>query len=150
MSKQAGASLCLALPESPEVRTPVNHMPAILVVEDDPPIRSMLVALLTEEHYRVLEASSARQALTVVAGERPDLFLFDYNLGVGMTGLELFDMLRAQGNSEDVPAIMTSAYLPPQSELDKRSIIGIGKPYSIYELLDQIEAVISTAHAYVA
>lgn len=123
-------------------------MPAILVVEDDPLIRNMLVILLTGEHYRVLEASSARQALTIVAGERPDLFLFDYNLGVGMTGLELFDMLRAQGNYEHVPAMMTSASLPPQIELDKRSIIGFSKPYDIDVLLDQIEAVISTAHAY--
>lgn len=123
-------------------------MPAILVVEDDPLIRNMLVTLLTGEHYRVLEASSARQALTIVAGERPDLFLFDYNLGVGMTGLELFDMLRAQGDYEDVPAMMTSASLPPQIELDKRSIIGFSKPYDIDVLLDQIEAVISTAHAY--
>ena len=123
-----------------------RSQPTILVVEDDPLLLDLAEELLTEEHYRVLRATSGPQALQVAAGERPHLFLLDYLLPGGMTGLELFDLLHARPGNETIPAILVSASLPTQEELARRAITGLQKPYEIETLVAEIAALISTAH----
>jgi CheY-like chemotaxis protein len=123
-----------------------RFQPTILVVEDDPLLLDLAEELLTEEHYRVLRATSGPQALQVAAGERPHLFLLDYMLPGGMNGLELFDLLHARPGNEAIPALLVSASLPPQGELARRAIVALQKPYQIDALLAQVAALISTAH----
>lgn len=125
----------------------VERPPTVLVVEDDQCLLKLLTDLLTDERYYVLRAASARQALRVVAQaeELPQLFLFDYNLGE-TTGLELYDYLHARAGFKDIPAILVSADLPEQDELDRRSIVGMRKPYDIDVLLERVAAVMSNNH----
>ena len=70
----------------PEART-------VLVVEDQPEVRAVLIRLLSEEGYRVLEANDGVEAMEVVTGEhRIDLVLSDISMP-RMDGLELAEHL---------------------------------------------------------
>lgn len=68
----------------------------ILVVEDDPELRELLDALLTEEGHRTLTAADGPAALDLLAGTTrpPDLILSDYNLPSGMDGLSVITQAR--------------------------------------------------------
>ena len=68
---------------SPEER------PTILIVDDEPHVRSVLRRTLRKEGYRLVFAESGADALKMLLPERPDVILSDY-LMPEMTGLEFF------------------------------------------------------------
>ena len=107
----------------------------ILVVEDDEAIGTLLVQLLAQEAcYQALLATDGFEALNVVREVKPDLFILDYQLPA-MNGIQLYDSLHAISRLENVPAILLSARLP-QHEVEKRSLISVGKPSDLDELLE--------------
>ncbi len=114
----------------------------VLIVEDDDEIGKMLVLLLSlETPYQVRLVHSGKEALWAVKEISPVLFLFDYYLPQ-MTGIQLYDQLHARKEWETVPAIMMSANLPV-TELQKRHIPGIAKPFDLDELLQVIEKAVA-------
>ena len=56
----------------------------ILVAEDDPDNRCIVVKVLTLEGYETLEADDGRSALALARRERPDLIVMD----LGMPGMD--------------------------------------------------------------
>jgi diguanylate cyclase (GGDEF)-like protein len=64
-----------------------TEKPAILIIDDDVPIRQLLLEILSDS-YACCEAESAEQALTALAKDHFDLVISDINMG-GMSGLEL-------------------------------------------------------------
>src|SRR4051812_30224823 len=52
----------------------------ILVIDDEPQIRKLLEIALQSNDYRVTEAETARQGLTIAANHPPDLILLDIGL----------------------------------------------------------------------
>ena len=58
-------------------------MKKILVVEDDPEVRVLLVRVLREAGYQTLAAEDGTMALRVARNELPDLMLLDLNLPAG-------------------------------------------------------------------
>ncbi len=79
----------------------------ILVVEDDPDLREMLVELLRSQGHRVTPAADSPQAMTCVARDMPDLVLADYNLPNGPNGLELAASVRAAAGRAIPVVILT-------------------------------------------
>ncbi len=69
------------------METVATDKPRILVIDDDEQIRRVLLDVF-RDIYNCCEASSAEEALTVLAQESFDLVLSDINMG-GMSGLEL-------------------------------------------------------------
>jgi DNA-binding NtrC family response regulator len=67
--------------------------PRVLVVDDEPLMRSFLTEALTRQAYHVTEADSGHAALAQLASARPQLALLDIRLG-DMDGLELLDRIR--------------------------------------------------------
>ncbi len=82
-------------------------MKTILVVDDDEPIRNLLTEELTEDGYRVITASNARDALKLVENEPLDLVILDIRMP-GMDGLEALP--RILGLKEGLPVILNTAY----------------------------------------
>ena len=68
----------------------------LLVVEDDPDVRDLLMLLLQAEGHVVVAAADAKAALEVITrgAVHPDLILADFNLPKGMDGLQLGAALR--------------------------------------------------------
>ena len=125
-------------PLSPTKNMDAAPQKTVLIVEDDDEIGRLLVLLISQEtSYQARLVHSGREALRVVQEIHPVLFLFDYYLP-SMTGLQLYDLLHAQKEWADVPAIMISANLPVL-ELEKRRITGLAKPFDLDYLLSIIE-----------
>ena len=132
-------------PRRLETSTIGSTPPTILIVEDDVLLLELASLLLAEQGYAILQARSARQALEILAEQLapPCLFLLDYDLGPGITGLDLFDQLRTHPAYQDIPAIMASALLPPPEDLEQRAITAVQKPYDIDYFVDQVEMVLA-------
>jgi len=118
-----------------------NHK-VILVVEDDRDIGEVLVESITHESpYQAMLATDGLDALRMVAGIKPGLFVLDYHLP-GMNGIELYDRLHAIETLADVPALMISARLPRQ-ELEKRTIVAMNKPIDLDEFLQILDQLLT-------
>lgn len=83
--------------------------PTVLVVEDDADIRALLRVVLEAEGYRVVEASTGRDAVVVAAETRPRLILMDISLPL-LDGLSATRMIKADAALGDVPVLAVSAY----------------------------------------
>jgi DNA-binding NtrC family response regulator len=79
----------------------------ILIIEDDPTFRSLLVAILEGEGYGIVEEGDGKQALLALRRRSFDLVLSDLRLP-GMEGLDLFRAARAEGIAP--PFILLTAF----------------------------------------
>ncbi|WP_107772842.1 response regulator transcription factor [Nocardioides sediminis] len=115
-------------------------MAQVLIIEDDPRIRPLLMRSLGELGYAVSSASSGMAGLTMAVDTRPDLVILDLGLP-DVDGTQVLSMLRAVS---DVPVIVASA------RDDDPSLIGcldagaddyVVKPYTTAQLEARIRAV---------
>jgi len=83
-------------------------MPLILIVEDDPSNRELLVQLL-EEEYQVLQAADGEDAVAIAAAERPDLIVMDLALP-GTDGWEATRRIKFNHGTGHIPVIALTGY----------------------------------------
>jgi CheY-like chemotaxis protein len=94
--------------------------PRILLAEDDPSLREMVLDILTDAGYEVVAAANGREALERLADGRFDLLLVD-EVMPGATGRELLARLRARGSS--TPALLWSGHAALSEE--ERARLGV-------------------------
>jgi DNA-binding response OmpR family regulator len=110
----------------------------VLVVDDEPDIRSLVRELLERAGHDVIEAGDGREALRVFYEEQPDLVLLD----VSMPLLDGWGTLERIRELSDVPVVMLTARA---EELDKVRGLRAGaddyvtKPFGRQELLARVE-----------
>ena len=112
----------------------------ILVVEDDAIVRMLIVDVLEELEYAVLEAEDGDKALEILASpDQPiDLMMTDHGLP-GMDGRELAK--RARELRPSLPILFASGYA---ENIDVPADMNvIGKPFSIDQLRDKVKAIIT-------
>jgi two-component system phosphate regulon response regulator PhoB len=123
----------------------------ILVVDDDPRIRSVVHRQLTDDGYEVIEATDGQSALERISNELPVLVILDLSLpGVG--GLAVLQAVRAgrAGSAEDLPIIVLSGRA---GETDRIIGLDLGaddylvKPFSPGELAARVRSVLRRAGA---
>ena len=111
----------------------------ILIVDDEQPIREILVYNLKKEGYNTIEASDGITALNIALEQYPDLILLDIMLPK-MDGLSVCKRIK---NSYNVPILMLTA---KDSEIDKILGLELGaddyitKPFSVRELIARVKA----------
>lgn len=112
-------------------------MPTILVVEDEPAIRELLVEVLQDEGYGVVAAADGIAALDLLARQATDLVLTDVMMP-GLDGLGVVRRMRELPGTARIPVIVMSAVLRAGVEgLDRVSFLA--KPFDIGRLLAEIE-----------
>ena len=120
---------------------------AILVVDDDAPIRRMLDRTLTAEGYAVETAADGGQALAAVERSTPDLLVLDVAMP-GVDGLAVSRRLRAKGLA--VPVLLLTAR---DSVSDRVAGLDAGaddylvKPFATEELLARVRALLRRGKA---
>ncbi|HEY9101411.1 two-component system response regulator OmpR [Chitinimonas sp.] len=114
----------------------------LLLIDDDPELRSMIKQYLEKHGHTVTVMADASQLERRINRQRPHLLILDLMLP-GESGLTVCQRLRGQG--EDLPILMLTAR---GDEIDR--IIGLemgaddylGKPFNPRELLARIEAIL--------
>jgi CheY-like chemotaxis protein len=113
----------------------VRRATTVLVVEDDPAIRTLILETLKVEGYNATGVGDTTAAMEDVRGgrRRPDLIITDYHLP-GADGLELVRLLQAEGFG-DIPALVISADVRPP---DWPMTSFIPKPFDLDAILRAI------------
>ena len=109
----------------------------ILIVDDEQPIREILVYNLRKEGYNTIEASDGLTAVDMALEKKPDLILLDIMLPK-LDGLSVCKRIK---NSLNVPILMLTA---KDGEIDKILGLELGaddyitKPFSVRELVARV------------
>src|SRR3989442_3827005 len=128
-----------------------GHMETVLVVDDEPTIRDVVVQYLRREGFATLEAGDGDAARELLEREWPSLVVLDLMLP-GTDGLALCRWIRARS---DLPVIMLTAL---GEETDRIVGLEVGaddymtKPFSPRELAARVKTVLrrSTPGARIA
>ena len=110
---------------------------SILVVEDDRPIRNLIITALKTHDYKYLEAENGTSAILEASSHNPDIVLLDLGLP-DIEGVEVIKKIRMWSN---MPIIVISAR---SEDTDKIEALDAGaddyitKPFSVEELLARI------------
>ncbi len=121
--------------------TALQGAPTIVVVEDDPSLRTLTTRALQQNGYSVRPAGSAPEMWLAVEAGAVDLVILDIMLP-GTNGL---DLCRALRQKSDVPIIFASA-----KDTDTDRIVGLelgaddylSKPFNTAELIARVRAVL--------
>ena len=85
----------------------------VLVVDDDPSIRKMIVAALRREGYDFLEASNGRDALDMMRARQPDLVVLDLMMPL-VSGWDVLEERATEPELRKIPVIIVSANQDPE------------------------------------
>jgi signal transduction histidine kinase/ActR/RegA family two-component response regulator len=115
----------------------------IMVVEDDPDVRRVIVECLSLIGYKVTEAANGGEALAQLATVRPDLLVVDYAMP-DMTGAEVIS--EARKLLGDVPVILATGYadMAAVERLAGKPKL-LRKPFDIAQLGDAVSSVLEEA-----
>mgnify|MGYP001254022253 CR=1 FL=1 len=106
---RANASALPSAQEGPAESEPLGRGETVLVVEDDPDVRRIVVRQVLDLGYRVLEAASGDEALSAIAGgARVDLLFTDVVMPGGMLGTELARRVRSL--VPELPVLFASGF----------------------------------------
>lgn len=121
----------------------------VLIVEDEPDLRTTLEFNLKSEGYKVNSAADGRGAINEIGKKVPDLVLLDLMLP-DMSGLEVCKKIRKESFSDQVSIIMLTA---KGEEVDRVLGFELGaddyvvKPFSVRELLLRISSILKRGSA---
>ena len=109
----------------------------ILVVEDDRPIRNLIITTLKTHDYKYLAAENGSSAILEASSHKPEIILLD----LGLPDMEGVDVIKKVRTWSNVPIIVISAR---SEDVDKIEALDAGaddyitKPFSVDELLARI------------
>ena len=112
----------------------------ILIVEDDKPVRNLIITTLKMHEYAYSAATNASEAIQMSVSEKPDLILLD----LGLPDLDGMEVIKSIRSWSLMPIIVVSAR---GEDTDKIHALDAGaddyltKPFSTEELLARIRVV---------
>ena len=118
---------------------------SILIVEDDRPIRNLIVTTLKTHEYKYLTAENGREAILEASSHNPDIILLDLGLP-DMEGVDVIKKIRTWSN---MPIIVISARSEDNDKivaLDAGADDYLTKPFS-HELSSPFMILLLVYHA---
>lgn len=125
---------------------PVSRCYKILIVDDRPQNLDLLGDILLQMSQPYLSARNGKEALYLAKEEKPDLILLDIMMP-GMDGYEVFDELKANPVTAEIPVIFISALNKTENivkGLQKGGIDYITKPLQVEEVIARITTALRT------
>jgi CheY-like chemotaxis protein len=114
---------------------PPDLRPRVLVVDDEAPLRELIVVALGNT-FRSEEAADGEAALALLAQEPHDLVFLDVMLP-GLSGIEVLRAIRADESLRAVPVVVVSAWQGPEdiaAALESGADGFLEKPFRVDEL----------------
>ena len=115
--------------------------PVVLVVEDDTPVRNLIVTTLKTHEYKYLTAGNGAEAVMAASSHNPDVAFLD----LGLPDMDGIDVIRRIRSWSNMPIIVISAR---SDDADKIEALDAGaddyltKPFSVEELLARLRVTI--------
>jgi len=114
----------------------------ILIVEDNEDSRELVVKVLRNKGYVMVEAVDGEEAIEKVVSERPDLVLLDISIPK-LDGYEVAKRLKGREDVKDIPIVAVTAHA---MKGDREKVISAGfegyisKPVNVRELPEQVKS----------
>lgn len=113
----------------------------VLIVDDDPSIRGLLVQELGEAGYQIQEAENGKEALEKIRQQKPDLVLLDVMMPE-MNGFDVAAILKNDPVTMDIPIIILSIV----QDKERGMRIGVDKyltkPFETDQLIQEVNALL--------
>jgi DNA-binding response OmpR family regulator len=112
----------------------------ILVVDDNPQLRTMIKAYLTQEGFEISTAANGQEGLFVARREKPNLVILD----LMMPEMGGYEFMKIFSRESDTPVIILTARIEEQDKvlgLELGADDYVTKPFSPRELTARVRAV---------
>ena len=117
------------------------NKPVVLVVEDDVPIRNLMITTLKTHEYKYLTAADGAEALLLASSHNPDVVFLD----LGLPDMDGIDVIRSIRGWSNMPIIVISARSEDEDKieaLDAGADDYLTKPFSVEELLARLRVTV--------
>ncbi len=117
----------------------------VLVIEDDIPVRNLIITTLKTHDYGCLTAADGSEAIMMASSHNPDVVFLD----LGLPDMDGIDVIRRIRSWSNMPIIVISAR---SDDADKIGALDAGaddyltKPFSVEELLARLRATVRRLH----
>jgi two-component system, chemotaxis family, response regulator PixH len=121
----------------------ITQMVKILVVEDTPSEMKLMTMYLKDNGYQVISTDNAKDGLSMVDKEKPDLVITDVVME-GMNGFEFCRTLKKNPDTEKIPVIACTSRNQDLDKLwgKKQGVdVYVTKPYSQEDIIKAVKSV---------
>ncbi len=118
----------------------VPRRPIVLLVEDDPAVRTGLIRGLRRAGYACLEAAGAGEGIEMAQARKPDVVLIDRQIPGG-DGLTVLKELRREPGLAELPAIVMTGHAKAETarEITALDAEFIPKPFGLATLVSAVD-----------
>lgn len=129
---------------APSEEVPAKEPHCVLVVDDDPSIRKMIVASLRRDGYVFREAANGKDALDVMRSEHPSVVVLDLMMPV-LSGWDVLQARELEPDLKEIPIIVISANRDPEvvAAVDMGICAFLPKPFDIRALSALVRSYLS-------
>jgi DNA-binding NarL/FixJ family response regulator len=131
---------------SDEAKRSDEHVPTVLVADDDRAVRALVRVTLMAQGWRVLEATTPDETLAVARRDKPEIVLLDVLFeGSARDGFVVCRELRSSGATRDVRVVMLTARDDPESRAFASAVGAtayIVKPFGPLDLVRMLQIVL--------
>lgn len=117
----------------------------ILILEDDPSVRTLLIKALSARGYEVRSAEDGLAGLTMLEAWTPDLLIVDVMMP-RLDGMTFVRAIKGRGETKPIPVIFLTARNDPKSMIAGINLGAryyITKPFVVEELIGKIQKALS-------
>ena len=110
----------------------------VLYIDDDQAMIEMVEIMLIQQGLEVISTTDVREGMIMATREKPEVILMDYNMPI-MTGAQVVNMLRRNGNTSQIPVIGVTAQDDALSHLNALGCdVVLRKPVNREDLINAI------------
>ncbi|BAU15523.1 adenylate cyclase [Leptolyngbya sp. NIES-3755] len=122
-----------------------EHQPRILVVDDNPDLRSYVSGVLKQQGYLVWTARNGAEGFEQAKAHHPSLIVTDLMMPI-VSGLDMIRMIRAQDDLKGTPIVLLTAKADEDTRLEgveRGADAYLAKPFNDRELLAEVRNLLS-------
>ena len=147
LALEAPVARVSSLPPTASAASDTGHEETLLIIDDNPDIRTY-VRLSLEKEYNILEAANGQEGLQLAIRQMPDVIICDVMMPV-MDGMECCRRLKSELQTSHIPVIMLTAYSQEEQKIQGYECGAdsyLAKPFSANLLAARIRNLIGNRH----